>query len=157
MSLRALAASLQKDFPDLKLVAGSGFYWSPKQKTVYFNPKAQGDFTELSLLHELGHGVLNHTTFRTDFELLQLEVAAWNMAKELAPKYNVEVDREHIEDSLDTYRDWLHDRSQCPTCGVRSLQVDQHTYHCYNCQERWQVSRSRFCRAYRRVSQQKTA
>lgn len=157
MTFDALVTQLKIDYPELTLTPGSGFYWSPGQNTVYFNPKSTKPYATLSLLHELGHGVLRHTNFHTDFELLQLEVAAWEFARNIAPAYEITVDSEHIEDSLDTYRDWLHDRSQCPTCGVRSLQIHARTYSCYNCQTQWHVSRSRFCRAYRRVAHQKTA
>jgi len=152
-----LVAQLTQDFPHIKLQAGSAFYWSPRAKTVFYNAEVQDAFATLSLLHELGHGILEHKTFGTDFELLLLEVDAWREARKLAKKYKIKIDYDHIEDSLDTYRDWLHERSHCPTCGVRTLQSDQHTYHCYNCEEEWHVSRSRFCRAYRRLSQQKTA
>lgn len=144
----SVLSSLSKDFPHLLFKTGQDFYWSPKDKTIYYlmTPRVSDCWT---LLHEASHGLLNHKTYTSDFELLQLEVAAWQKAKELAERYCIDIDNDHIEDCLDTYRDWLHKRSLCPTCGVKSLQKDEKTYGCLNCDTTWQVSTSRFCRPYR--------
>jgi hypothetical protein len=104
-----------------------------------------------SLLHETGHGLLVHADYQSDLELLHMEVAAWEKAKELGQAFGVQIDPNHIEDCLDTYRDWLHRRSTCPTCGSVSLQHNSTEYHCHNCNAMWQVSSSRFCRPYRQL------
>jgi hypothetical protein len=93
--------------------------------------------------------MLGHQTYRSDFELLLLEVAAWDKAKQLAASQGITMDEEHIQDCLDTYRDWLHERSTCPRCGTVSLQASPSEYNCHNCSASWQVSKSRFCRPYR--------
>jgi predicted RNA-binding Zn-ribbon protein involved in translation (DUF1610 family) len=56
---------------------------------------------------------------------------------------------DHIQDCLDTYRDWLHRRSRCPTCGMHVLQDKSNSYKCFNCGTSWQVSGRRFARPYR--------
>lgn len=134
----------------ITLVAGETFLWSPKDKTVYYAPAQLQEKTgQWSLLHEIAHGLLDHRTYTTDFELLQLELAAWNKAKEFSKEFGLKIDDNYIEDCLDTYRDWLHQRSTCPTCGGVGLQHDSREYRCHNCLGRWHVSASRFCRPYR--------
>jgi hypothetical protein len=58
------------------------------------------------------------------------------------------IDEEHIQNCLDTYRDWLHKRSTCPRCDSHGLQTSEQ-YKCYNCRAVWRVGNERFCRAYR--------
>lgn len=136
---------------DVTLSQGSVFYWSPKDRTIAYNPsKLETASGQWSLLHELSHAELEHTTYKTDFELLRLEVAAWERAKELAEQVKLTIDNDYIQDCLDTYRDWLHQRSTCPTCGSVGLQHSAREYRCHNCLSVWTVSESRFCRAYRR-------
>lgn len=144
---------LRTDFPDIKFVQGDAFYWSPKDNSVtYSQGSTQPSIARWSLLHEVSHGILKHTDYKSDFELMQLEVEAWHYAKGLAKRYGFRIDPEHIQDCLDTYRDWLHRRSTCPTCGTVSIQKDPKTYQCFNCQATWHVSSSRFCRPYRRLA-----
>ncbi len=146
--METLLKLLQRDFPHLTFKAGADFFWSPKEQSVYFtNTQKPSDIW--SLLHETSHGLLGHKTFTTDFELLQIELAAWEKAKELANHYQITIDTDHIEDCLDTYRDWLHKRSLCPTCGIKSLQENTSTYRCINCNTAWRVSNNRHCRPYR--------
>jgi len=127
------------------------FSWSPKTLTItYRAADLKTPEGKWSLLHETAHAVLGHTTYESDFELLILEVAAWNQAKDIAKTAGTVIDEEHIQDCIDTYRDWLHERSTCPTCGAAGLQKSPEQYHCYNCQTLWHVTSSRFCRPYRR-------
>lgn len=146
--METLLKALRQDFPNLTFKTSDDFYWSPKEQSVYYaHTKRQSDIW--SLLHEASHGILGHQTFVTDFELLQLELAAWEKAKELAIKYNITINPDHVEDCLDTYRDWLHKRSLCPSCSVKSLQEGASTYRCLNCSTAWRVSANRHCRPYR--------
>lgn len=147
---------LKKDFPALQFEAGDRFAWSPDSKKVVFKTTSSEDEVDIwSLLHEVGHALLGHTTYKSDFSLLQLEVEAWQKAKELGARYNHEIDPEHVEDCLDTYRDWLYKRSLCPVCSTSSLQSDERTYKCFNCGTQWHVSKSRLCRPYRLKHKQK--
>jgi hypothetical protein len=136
------------DFPQYKFKPGPQQHWSPKTKTITFDD-SEGVF---GLLHELAHALLDHQTYKSDFELLQLESQAWHKAAEIGRKYGLDIDEDHIQDCLDTYRDWLHRRSACPACGVHSLQTDTRTYECFNCGKTWQVSAGRFARPYRRTT-----
>jgi hypothetical protein len=103
-------------------------------------------------LHETGHALLGHTSYQADFELVRLEAAAWERAKSLALSLDMTIDEGHIQNCLDTYRDWLHKRSLCPSCGTQSLQQGDFVhYRCHNCHTKWRVGTDRFCRAYRQT------
>lgn len=149
----SLLESLRKDYPDIVFVEGDSFYWSPIDQTItYAQLSTQPDVAKWSLLHEVSHCLLEHKSYSSDFELVQLEVDAWQQARELSSNYGIKIDPEHIQDCLDTYRDWLHRRSSCPKCGLVSAQEDSRTYRCFNCKSLWHVSSSRFCRPYRRTA-----
>lgn len=153
--MRQLLNKLQAQHPDITFIEGDHFYWSPKKTTITFS-YSNDDKQEVTLLHELAHALLKHTTFTTDFELLLMEVAAWDEAQALGKKYGVMIPESHIQKCLDTYRDWLHARSSCPSCSNNGIQNKQErTYHCPNCLTVWQVSASRLCRPYRQVSKLK--
>lgn len=145
-----LLLMLQKDFPELVFAPGEAFCWSPKTRTVLYRAKHDDNKAEWALLHEVGHALLDHHHYQSDLELISLESQAWEKAKELAKQYDRQIDPDHIEDCMDTYRDWLHQRSACPTCDTRSLQKDAQHYRCHNCDQVWTVTSSRFCRPYRR-------
>lgn len=147
----SLINELAGAFPSIDFVDGDSFYWSPRKQVVHFVSKAlNSDTGNWSLLHELGHALLEHQTYASDFELVKLELAAWEKAKVLGRKYDVVIPEDHIQDCLDSYREWLYLRSTCPTCMNSSQQIDAHTYSCFNCNTVWHVSRSRQCRSYRR-------
>jgi hypothetical protein len=145
-----LSKILKSGSPHINLEPGDSFYWSPETLTVFFAPKALEDMSGIwSLLHEAGHGLLGHSNYESDLELIILETAAWEKAKDLASKFDITIDEEHIQDCLDTYRDWLHQRCTCPRCGSASLQHNPSEYYCHNCHAEWQVTKARFCRPYR--------
>jgi hypothetical protein len=146
-----LLLRLRSDFPQLKFTAGTRFFWSPAGREIVYAENASGPRAIFSLLHETGHALLEHQRYTLDFELLELEVAAWKHAKKLATDYGIDIDEDHIQDCLDTYRDWLYRRSICPSCTTKALQQDDSPrYQCFNCQASWSVSPSRFCRPYRK-------
>ncbi len=144
-----LLSTLQTDFPGFTFKTGPRFQWSPQTRTISF-PKVSGESSIWSLLHEIGHAMLEHQDYRRDIELLSLEVAAWQKAKELAIRYGVKINQNHIEDCLDDYRSWLHRRSTCPECHAVTTQATRHEYQCFNCRTRWSVSLSPLCRVQRR-------
>lgn len=136
--------------PDIQFVAGDTFLWSPVNQTItYSTSPNKTKVSAWSLLHETGHALLGHNDYKSDLDLLLMEVAAWEEAKTLARKLDITIDEDHIQDCLDTYRDWLHQRSTCPRCGLVCLQVSGSEYRCHNCSCVWKVSSSRFCRPYR--------
>jgi hypothetical protein len=157
-TMKALIVKLKQQFPHLEFVPGSRFAWSPGKSQVMYKDRADtSDGVAIwSLLHEVGHALLKHQSYQSDFELLSLEVEAWQKAGKLAKTHGYQINQDHIEDCLDTYRDWLYQRSTCPSCTSCSLQVDGQTYCCFNCGTTWHVSASRLCRPYRRLKQKET-
>ena len=139
--------------PDVKFVSGDNFLWSPVNRIItYPKTSAKDKLAAWSLLHETGHAILGHQNYTSDVDLLLMEVSAWEEAKGLAKELKITIDDDHIQDCLDTYRDWLHQRSTCPRCGLVSLQTSRSGYKCINCACSWKVSASRFCRPYRLTS-----
>ena len=63
-----------------------------------------------------------------------MESEAWEKARELADSYGISVDEELIQRELDTYRDWLHQKSRCPVCGLTRYQTPDGGYHCPSCE-----------------------
>ena len=150
--MKPLVKKLATTYPDLRFIASNKFYWSPKEQAVYYDVSKNDEQGKWALIHELSHGLLGHKNYRTDFELLQLEVAAWHKAEEVAKLFAIRINQDHVQDCLDTYRDWLHARSKCPACGEHGIQAKSGDYTCINCQSVWHVSQERFCRAYRRLT-----
>lgn len=140
---------LQADYADISFEVGESACWSPKDQRVFYKTPF-GEKELWALCHEIGHARLGHKSFTSDVDLLKKEVAAWQEAKMVAEDYNVSIDNEHIEDCLDSYRDWLYKRSTCPSCQFKGIQQEPAKYTCLNCQTVWQVTYSRFCRPYRR-------
>jgi hypothetical protein len=148
--MEKLLAELQAKFPELRFTSGQQFCWSPETQEIFYNTASTDKQPRWSLLHETGHALLRHTAYHADFELIRLEVAAWEKARELATELRIKIDENHIQDCLDTYRDWLYKRSICPNCTTKCLQQSDYAhYRCFNCHTVWRVTPSRFCRAYR--------
>ncbi|HUC95469.1 MAG TPA: hypothetical protein VMR76_00730 [Candidatus Saccharimonadia bacterium] len=141
---------IKKLLPKTTIESGEAFFWSPKHdKITYKASTIDQPIGQWSILHETAHSLLGHLEYSSDLELLQLEVDAWDKAKDLARDIDIKIDENHIQDCLDTYRDWLHRRSTCPKCSVVCIQVTTTLYKCHNCYTSWNVSASRFCRPYR--------
>lgn len=122
---------LKEDFKEYHFKFGRKFAFRPP-KTIVLGP--QEPFFKLLTLHELSHAICKHKSFRIDVERLKMEVEAWEKAKELASSYHIEVDEELIQQELDTYRDWLHQKSRCPKCGLTRYQTMDRQYHCPLCE-----------------------
>jgi hypothetical protein len=157
-TVQQLISKLQTAYPKLSYVPGAMFCWSPETKEIFYKEGASGEQARWSLLHETSHALLGHLSYQGDYELVRLEVAAWERAKKLAAAFDIEIDPDHIQDCLDTYRDWLYKRSICPKCTTKSFQQSDFThYRCFNCHAVWRVSNNRFGRAYRRHKDISTA
>ena len=149
--MQPLIDKLQAAHPQLTFRVADQFCWSPENREIMYIQSADSQTARWALLHETSHALLNHQTYTNDFELIAMEAAAWQHAQQLAIQLGVGVINDnHMQDCLDTYRDWLHKRCLCPTCGTRCLQENGRRYRCHNCGASWQVTPSRFCRAYRR-------
>ena len=141
---------ISKQFPNLNFKAADHFVWRPASQTIYYDPSLiNTPLGGLAVLHELSHALLGHQTYEYDIELLNMEVAAWSKAKQLAAVYKFKVDEDHIEDCLETYRIWLWKRSRCPQCQTTSLQESESYYRCFNCHHRWRVAQSHSLRPRR--------
>lgn len=144
MQPTALSARIIADFPTYTFSKGADFHWSPQQATVFY-PQLESAQDIWSLLHEIAHGELTHSSYGLDIELISLEAAAWEYASQkLAPGYGLTIDEDYLQDHLDTYRHWLHVRSACPECGQSGLQT-KNTYSCLNCRCVWRANEARMC------------
>lgn len=122
---------LASDFSRFRFVVGRKFAFRPP-RTIVLGPLEES--ARLLALHEVGHALCGHRNFRIDVERLRMESEAWEKARELADTYEVPIDEELIESELDTYRDWLHQKSRCPVCGLTRFQTPDATYHCPRCE-----------------------
>jgi len=139
------------DYPGIKFIESEDTYWDPHRQIIFYNHSTDKPSLDAlySVLHELGHVERQHTTYSFDIQLLLMEKEAWSTATKLGKKYGVDIDREYVEDCMDSYRDWLHKRSTCPSCKQNGIQSNELLYECLNCAQQWKVSVSRFCRSYR--------
>ncbi len=128
---KELLNSVRVDYPELRFISGAKFAFRPP-RTIVIGPEE--DYWDLLLLHEVGHAVCGHKTFRMNVERLKMESEAWEKARELAEKYQVTIDEDIIQDELDTYRDWLHQKSRCPVCGLTRFETPDGAYHCPRCE-----------------------
>ena len=145
-----LIQKIQHKFPGISFTQDHSFHWSAQRKTIYYNAKDENP--AWSLLHELGHASLGHSNYISDIVLLRMEAAAWEQACEFGKQFDITINQDHINECLDTYRDWLYKRSICPTCTAHGVQTDSRVYLCINCHTSWAVSKNRFCRTYRKTS-----
>src|SRR3970282_1184092 len=106
-SVKSFLTKLREDFPEFSFQPGSQDHWSPKANTITYKSTASLKEIQYGVLHELAHAKLGHTNYRNDFELLKLESLAWQLAAKVGKKYGVKIGDVHIQDCLDTYRDWL--------------------------------------------------
>jgi hypothetical protein len=151
-STTSLLPKLSQDFAPIVFTAGSRYAWSPDKKTVFYD---ESDPENVDLLfHELAHGVLNHHDYSKDVELVAMESEAWDTARVVAPTYGVSIANDTVQDSLDTYREWLHSRSTCPECEATGYQSGKKTYTCVACSQTWRVNEARIC-ALRRYTPNK--
>jgi hypothetical protein len=150
--IKKFTQQLGQDYPDFKFKSGAQDNWSPGAHTITFNKNQPAAQIQQGILHELAHAVLGHKDYQSDFELLKMESEAWELTVKMSKKYHVKVDQDHVQNCLDTYRDWLHQRSTCPKCGMHVLQKDSGNYQCFNCRTRWHVTSERFVRPYRKTT-----
>jgi hypothetical protein len=147
-----LIQDLNRLFPKLTFTSGQQFCWSPETCEIIYKNDTHSKKDKWSLMHETGHALLKHKTYGSDMNLLKLEVEAWEKAREISRQLTIDIDEAHIQDCLDSYRDWIYKRSICPVCTAKSIQQDDFEhYRCFNCHTSWKVSSSRFCRSYRKT------
>lgn len=154
MSMQQIALpsieSVREDFGQITFQPSQDFYYSAHDKCIYFVPAyLSSEAGIFQLFHEMGHALEGHHHFESGIELLKMEAEAWRRAKHIANQYGLEIPADLIEHCLDTYRDWLHLRSTCPTCKNVAVEIDANEYHCFNCRQKWSVSADQRSRCYR--------
>lgn len=134
---QGLVEKLRVDYPDFRFRQGKKFTFRPP-KTIIIGPDEPDD--SLLLLHEVGHAISGHRDFVLDPDRLKMEREAWEKACDLSKKYGVVYDEEVVERELDTYRDWLDQKSRCPICRLTRFQTPDGQYHCPRCDSFRQLS-----------------
>lgn len=143
-----------RDFPQFEFIPGRYFMWSPhNQAIVYDTRRKTSNDGKIALVHEIGHGLLNHRLYKYDMELIQMEMDAWDQVRRLAPKYDLYVDEEHIARCISTYDEWLTKRATCPDCQNFSLQKGRDQYGCFACGSVWNVNWRKDRRVTRTVTE----
>lgn len=132
------------DHPQFKFSPAQLSLWSPQTKTVFYEDSSHSE-SLVDTLHELGHALLEHADFKQDIELIKMESEAWQVAQNLADKYKIELNDQQITDSLDSYRQWLHARSRCPSCQQPGVQKTDGAYGCLLCRTVWRANDARQC------------
>ncbi len=147
-STHSLLESAELAFPALTFTAGDRFEWQPKSSVVTYD--LDDPLFEPRLLHEIGHATLKHHSYERDIDLIAMERDAWQAARmELASRFGVEIPGDIIHHDMDTYRDWLHERSTCPHCGSNGIQIKKREYKCVTCLQTWRVNEARNCQLRR--------
>lgn len=123
---------LREEYPNLCWRVGKKFAYRPP-RTIVVEQNFEQDCYNLLVLHELGHALCEHKNYGTDAERLKMERQAWEKARELAKKYEVEYVEELVEEKLDSYREWLHQKSTCKRCGLTMYQKRNGGYFCPQC------------------------
>ena len=141
----SLVKKLRSNYSNFQFKEGDTFRWSPDKKTIYFPPDMSKQ-DEKILLHELAHALLDHTDYDKDIELIHKESEAWEYAAEtLSKRHNVAISEDDIEETMNSYRDWLHKRSLCPECFSNAPQQPKNTYKCIACGCSWRANDARIC------------
>lgn len=150
-SIPSLISQLKCAYPAYHFKEGVSFRWSPIEQTIYYDPNA---LDALDVLHEVAHALLAHTHHQSDVELVRMEAEAWSTTKDLAKRYQVIFIPEHADEALESYQEWLHARSSCPTCGATGLQTRRIHYRCLACATSWRVNSAKHCglKRYRSLS-----
>lgn len=138
----ALIEYLKTTYPKLKFAYAKRFKFCFPNKISLENPEFSTippQYFTLQTLHELGHALCGHKDYQIDVSRLKIEREAWETAKTVYKKLPKSLktfswDEDFVEDSLDTYRNWLHQKSKCKACGLTRYQTDDGTYHCPRCE-----------------------
>lgn len=146
-TVSSIARQLTADYPAYNFRKGKIFSWSPHHKQItYINKNSQENIAQL--LHETAHAILEHHSYLRDIALLDIERQAWNYAIQyLALHYHIQLNftDDIVQNSLDSYRIWLHQRSICPNCQAVGLEIAKLHYRCLHCQKQWRVNEARTC------------
>lgn len=137
VALNSLVSRLQRDYPEFHFVYGKRFSFRPP-KTIVIGPD-EGKNTPLLVFHELGHAISGEYSYALSIERLKIESLAWQEGKKAYQNYQDLAlpawDDSFVEDNLDTYRNWLHQKSKCPSCGLTRYQDANQKWCCPYCRQ----------------------
>lgn len=138
-STSSLVAKLANNHPGITFALGTTAHWSGDEHTVHYNPTEP--HANWVLLHETAHALLEHQDYARDIDLVKMERDAWDYAAQtLAPQYGIAIANSFVDEQLDTYRDWLHTKSTCPTCQSTGYEAARQRYTCVHCGATWQTN-----------------
>jgi hypothetical protein len=140
------------DSTTISFQTGRAFHWNYRERALTYDPAHP--HAEQYLFHELAHALLAHQSYSSSVQLLEMERDAWQEALQLAHEYGTTIDEDIAQESLDSYRDWLHQRSLCPRCAATGVESTSFHYACLACGHSWRSNEARNC-ALRRVSKNK--
>ena len=137
-----LIEQLIQDYPDFCFRTGKKFAFrfafgaKNAKPTVFLGPPQP--YFALQTLHELAHGLCGHKDWSNCISRLKCEREAWERAKTLFFKYQKLIpdpwNEDFVETSLDTYRNWVHQKTLCPVCGLTRFQDENGIFHCPECE-----------------------
>lgn len=149
--INSVYRQIAQDFPSIQFVNGSDFFWSSDIHSIT-HPAIDSLEDLYHLLHEIGHARLGHSHYPSDADLVNMEYSAWEYAvNTLSPLYNLglNIEDEVVTSALDSYRQWLHNRSVCPNCQAIGVQESTDNYLCLVCRQKWRVNEARSCQLRR--------
>ena len=126
---------VKSSYPDFSFRPGKKFLFRPKRSIFYQTSLAPGENFRLLLLHELSHALLGHFSYDTALSRLKIERDAWAKTRLLCKEFSVPFDASFAEDNLDTYRNWVHKKTLCPTCQHTCLELDGERLFCPFCEK----------------------
>lgn len=145
-STTSLLKKLKTTYPQFTFQIGEQFQWDATARAITYPETIEDSGWEAQILHEVAHALLNHHRYNRDIELIAIERDAWRYARShLADVFEVTIDTPTVETALDSYRDWLHERSLCPQCTASGIETAKHTYTCVACRHQWRVNEARLC------------
>lgn len=136
---QAFLETLKSEFPNFSFKPGRKFLFRPKKSIFYLE---DNENFRLLLLHELAHALLGHFSFETSLDRLKIERDAWDKTRSLCADFNVPFLEEVAEAELNSYRDWLHQKTLCKTCGLSCIEVDSESLFCPFCQKTYKKSKT---------------
>ncbi len=133
----AFLETIKKTYPEFTFRPGRKFLFHPPKSIRYLESDENFRFL---LLHELSHALLGHFSFNRSLERLQIERDAWAKTRELCSLHSVTFNEELAETELNTYRDWVHQKTLCKHCGLSCLEVSSESLYCPFCQRKYKKS-----------------
>jgi hypothetical protein len=143
---------LRLKYPAIQFIPSERYSFISHKNTITYIKSDDNIIGQHSLLHEVAHAILEHNNYKNDINLLKIERDAWTLTKRLLKEHRIDIDKEHIEDCLDTYRDWIYKRSVCPRCSHVGFQTSKTSYDCVFCVVSWNVPESRLCMVKRTLA-----